>query len=55
MEQVTYSDANGKARDNTYEARIQLLTGFRCSGIQDSEARHSWNRLVRSYGLRPWE
>lgn len=22
-EQVTYSDANGKARDNTYEARIQ--------------------------------
>ena len=43
---MTNSDANGKTNGRVLRPglRVQLLTGFSCSGIEDFGHRESWDK-----------
>lgn len=49
-EQMTNSDANGKTNGRVLRPglRVQLITGFSCSGIEDFDTERAGTRLVRS-------
>lgn len=58
MEQVTYSDVNGKTRHGTHEAGTQgpsCYLGSDALEFRIPETEIAGTRQVRSYGLRPWQ